>query len=327
MRKYRGKILSINIDNTISRGTQTIGNLDSSIFVAKRYYEEEDNYEEEQELTKRVRFNEEKSKKKLSLGKKVVYLNFCPQKITPFMRSNRVNFISLGDILPDGTKIKKSASFNLFRSDDDDPSEEHDSEDSEQDDDEMFHLLKKLSILYLVVEKNGSCPLAKMLVMLLPETYPQMQRQFKRRIHQPQKVPHYVTNSVGHLYKSNYFDWTWTISLVTRILANTGYGSSRIIDLSTNMKDWFSVNDRKFMIKNHNAMLQVPAMENEESSFVTIVENICAFFRVYLFSRKMGRNPTTIRRIIDRYKKTGKTENLPRLGRPPALDDNEKMHL
>ncbi|GBC48705.2 transposable element tc3 transposase, putative [Rhizophagus irregularis DAOM 181602=DAOM 197198] len=44
-------------------------------------------------------------------------------------------------------------------------------------------------------------------------------------------------------------------------------------------------------------------------------------------ARKMGRDPTTIRRIIDRYKKTGKTENLPRSGRPPALNNNEKNAL
>ena len=44
-------------------------------------------------------------------------------------------------------------------------------------------------------------------------------------------------------------------------------------------------------------------------------------------ARKMGRDPTTIKRIIDRYKKTGKTENLPRSGRPPALNDNEKNAL
>ncbi|EXX64600.1 IS630 family transposase [Rhizophagus irregularis DAOM 181602=DAOM 197198] len=41
-------------------------------------------------------------------------------------------------------------------------------------------------------------------------------------------------------------------------------------------------------------------------------------------ARKMGRDPTTICRFIDKYKKTGKTENLPRSGRPSALNDNEK---
>ncbi|CAB5396087.1 unnamed protein product [Rhizophagus irregularis] len=44
-------------------------------------------------------------------------------------------------------------------------------------------------------------------------------------------------------------------------------------------------------------------------------------------ARKMGHDSTTIRRIIDRYKKTGKTENLPRSGRPPALNNNEKNAL
>ena len=41
-------------------------------------------------------------------------------------------------------------------------------------------------------------------------------------------------------------------------------------------------------------------------------------------ARKMGRDPTTIRRIIDRYKKTRKTENLPRSECPPALNNNKK---
>jgi len=44
-------------------------------------------------------------------------------------------------------------------------------------------------------------------------------------------------------------------------------------------------------------------------------------------ARKMGRDPTTICRFIDKYKNTGKTENLPRLGHPPALNDNEKNAL
>ncbi|GET66162.1 IS630 family transposase [Rhizophagus irregularis DAOM 181602=DAOM 197198] len=44
-------------------------------------------------------------------------------------------------------------------------------------------------------------------------------------------------------------------------------------------------------------------------------------------ARKMGRDPTTICRFIDKYKKTGVTENLPRSGRPPALNNNEKNAL
>ena len=44
-------------------------------------------------------------------------------------------------------------------------------------------------------------------------------------------------------------------------------------------------------------------------------------------ARKMGRDPTTIRRFIAKYKETGKIENLPRSGRPPVLNNNEKNAL
>ncbi|RGB41743.1 hypothetical protein C1646_276504 [Rhizophagus diaphanus] len=50
-------------------------------------------------------------------------------------------------------------------------------------------------------------------------------------------------------------------------------GSSRTTDLSTNMKNWFSADDRKSIIKNHSALLQVPRMTDDESSFVATVEN------------------------------------------------------
>ncbi|CAG8663753.1 1538_t:CDS:2 [Funneliformis mosseae] len=153
MRKYRGKILSININNTILRGTQTIGNLDSSIFVAKKYYEEEDNYEEEQELTK--------------------------------------------DILPDGTKIKKSASFNLFQSDDDDPSEEHENIPSFEE--TLNSILSSRKKWILPSSKNVSDVITR-------NVFVNVKTIQKKKNTLPQKVPHYVTNSIGHLYKSNYFD-------------------------------------------------------------------------------------------------------------------------
>ncbi|CAI2187800.1 14977_t:CDS:2, partial [Funneliformis geosporum] len=218
------KIPSININNTISGGTfsgcaQTIGTIDSSIFSAKRYYEEEDNYEEEQEQTKRVRFDEEKSKEKLSLGKK-------------------------GGYFADGTKIKKSAPLNLLPSDDDYSSEEHDSEDNEQDDDE-------------------DAPSSE-------ETLNSVLSQKKWILPSGENVGDVIARNVSANAKA--IQKKKKTSAIER--ATLRYGSSRIIDLSTNMKDWFSVDDRKFMIKNHNAMLQVPAMENEESSFVTTVENM-----------------------------------------------------
>lgn len=44
-------------------------------------------------------------------------------------------------------------------------------------------------------------------------------------------------------------------------------------------------------------------------------------------ARKMGRDPTTIRRFIAKYKKTKKIENLPRSGRPQVLSDQKKIAL
>ena len=44
-------------------------------------------------------------------------------------------------------------------------------------------------------------------------------------------------------------------------------------------------------------------------------------------AKKMGRDPTTIRRFIAKYQKTGKIENLPQSGRPPALNNYQKNTL
>ncbi|RIA83734.1 hypothetical protein C1645_742849 [Glomus cerebriforme] len=43
------------------------------------------------------------------------------------------------------------------------------------------------------------------------------------------------------------------------------------------MKDRFSADDRKFIIKNHSAILQVPHMTDDENSFVATVENVCSY--------------------------------------------------
>ena len=50
-------------------------------------------------------------------------------------------------------------------------------------------------------------------------------------------------------------------------------------------------------------------------------------FNAAQIAKKMGRDPTTIRRFINKYKETGTTENLPRSGRPPALNNDEKDAL
>ena len=50
-------------------------------------------------------------------------------------------------------------------------------------------------------------------------------------------------------------------------------------------------------------------------------------FNATQIAKKMGRDPTTIRRFINKYKETGTTKNLPRSGRPPALNNDEKDAL
>src|SRR5881398_1780045 len=44
-------------------------------------------------------------------------------------------------------------------------------------------------------------------------------------------------------------------------------------------------------------------------------------------ARKMERDPTTIRRFIAKYQSTGKIQNLPQSGRPPALNNQQKDAL
>ncbi|CAG8571642.1 3517_t:CDS:10 [Diversispora eburnea] len=46
------------------------------------------------------------------------------------------------------------------------------------------------------------------------------------------------------------------------------YGASNIIDLSAHMKEWFCIDDRKFIIKDYESMLRIPEMATEESSFL-----------------------------------------------------------
>ncbi|GBC42273.1 transposable element tc3 transposase, putative [Rhizophagus irregularis DAOM 181602=DAOM 197198] len=61
----------------------------------------------------------------------------------------------------------------------------------------------------------------------------------------------------------------------------------------------------------------------EKGKILAYMEN----FNPTQIARKMGRDPTTIRRFIDKYKKTGKTENLLRSGWPSVFNNNEKNAL
>ncbi|RUS24629.1 hypothetical protein BC938DRAFT_473305, partial [Jimgerdemannia flammicorona] len=51
------------------------------------------------------------------------------------------------------------------------------------------------------------------------------------------------------------------------------YGVSGIIDLSSNMKGWFTLEDRKFMAKNHEIALRVPELPEDVNTFISTVED------------------------------------------------------
>lgn len=61
----------------------------------------------------------------------------------------------------------------------------------------------------------------------------------------------------------------------------------------------------------------------DKGKIIAYMENLNAA----QIAKKMGRDPTTIRRFIAKYQETGSIENLPRSGRPPVLDNNEKNTL
>ncbi|CAB5371198.1 unnamed protein product [Rhizophagus irregularis] len=61
----------------------------------------------------------------------------------------------------------------------------------------------------------------------------------------------------------------------------------------------------------------------EKGKILAYMEN----FNLAQIARKMERDLTTICKFIDKYKKTGKTENLPCSEWPSALNDNEKDAL
>jgi len=61
----------------------------------------------------------------------------------------------------------------------------------------------------------------------------------------------------------------------------------------------------------------------DKGKILAFMEN----FNATQIAKKMGHDPTTIRRFIKKYKETGTTDNLPRSGRPSALNNDEKDAL
>ncbi|RHZ88142.1 hypothetical protein Glove_26g199 [Diversispora epigaea] len=51
------------------------------------------------------------------------------------------------------------------------------------------------------------------------------------------------------------------------------YSTLNIIDLSTHMKSWFCIDDKKFIVKNYKSILRIPELAVKEKSFILKIEN------------------------------------------------------
>ena len=52
------------------------------------------------------------------------------------------------------------------------------------------------------------------------------------------------------------------------------YGMSKVIDLLAHMRAWFSDIDIQHMMKDHIAVLTIPALDEEVNAFITDVEKV-----------------------------------------------------
>ncbi|RIB11077.1 hypothetical protein C2G38_134939 [Gigaspora rosea] len=138
-----------------------------------------------------------------------------------------------GDIFPDDTKIEKPTRLNIIPSDD---------SSQETDDDEDIPLEES----FISVSSSSE-------IWTLPSG-----------------------QNVGDIYTSKIFENTRATKKKKKLTAVEKailrYSASNIIDLSAHMKEWFCVDDRKFMSKDYESMLQIPELAPEESSFVLKVE-------------------------------------------------------
>lgn len=73
--------------------------------------------------------------------------------------------------------------------------------------------------------------------------------------------------------------------------ATLRYGASGIIDLSANMKSWFTMEERDFMLKDYKNILQIPSFPEDVEEFISSIEKVCGssfclifFYFVIIFS-------------------------------------------
>ncbi|CAG8674551.1 5810_t:CDS:10, partial [Acaulospora morrowiae] len=159
-----------------------------------------------------------------------------------------------GSILPDGTKLEKAIPLKLIALDDDNSSQddddsskvyESDHEDGYNNDEEDVPLPEESLDSVLNNPRSWILPSGQNVSGIVTEN---------------------ISANVVEIKKKK------RLSAIEK--ATLRYGASRIIDLSAHMKEWFSLKDRRFMMKDYKSLLQVPGLKNEESSFVTTIENM-----------------------------------------------------
>ncbi|CAG8671705.1 1168_t:CDS:2, partial [Ambispora gerdemannii] len=146
------------------------------------------------------------------------------------------------DTLPGGAKIEKATPLNLLPSDNDDSTEEY---NDDNDDEEGFPSSEET--LDFILNNQSS--------WILPSNL-NVGDIFAKKISE---------NAEATKKKKK-------LSVIEKAVLR--YGLSRIIDLSAHMKQWFSLEDRRFMMKDYMSLLQVPCLKDEETSFVTTIENM-----------------------------------------------------
>ncbi|GBB96861.1 hypothetical protein RclHR1_28560003 [Rhizophagus clarus] len=149
-----------------------------------------------------------------------------------------------GNTLRDGTKLEKPNTLMLIPSDDDNSSQDDDDSSQRNDSDDDVPPPEEALDFVLKNQRNWILPSKKNVGDIVAKKISANARATKKKKR---------------------------LSAVERAMLR--YGSSQIIYLSAHMKGWFSLEDREFMMRNYESLLQVPNLTDEESSFITTVEN------------------------------------------------------
>ncbi|CAG8701441.1 7172_t:CDS:2 [Funneliformis caledonium] len=149
-----------------------------------------------------------------------------------------------GNILPDGTKIEKAAPLNLSPSDESEGEVNEDKDDEDEEND----VVPSPDGIFDFPSSNlqkWSLPSGESVEGIFATNISESSKSYKQK-----KRPTFVEKAILR------------------------YGASRIIDLSAQMRSWFSPTDRQFMVKDYEAFLKIPELPDEVNTFILDVEKM-----------------------------------------------------